>query len=36
VVPSESPEAAYVAIYGRRWEPGNAGQPLPNGTLRPR
>lgn len=35
VVPSETPEAGYVAIYGRRWEPGNAGQSLPNGTLRP-
>jgi hypothetical protein len=36
VVASEIPEAAYVAIYGRRWEPGGAGQPLPNGTLLPR
>jgi hypothetical protein len=33
VVASEIPEAGYVAIYGRRWESGNAGQPLPNGTL---
>jgi hypothetical protein len=33
VVAAEIPEAAYVAIYGRRWEPGNAGQPLPYGSL---
>ena len=26
-------EAHYVAIYGRRWERGAVGRPLPNGTL---